>query len=160
MNTGKGASNEGNHGYKFFNSSGPLQGYKRCLHEGGHRTAFVVRWTGQIEAGHRSSRQFAFYDFFATALELAELDPAVSLPPTQRDGTSLVPTLLGKSQPQKEFVYHEYCQPCEQKSGWGQALRMGNWSGVCHGHQPKTGWPVCNASTFKLYDLGESRRVL
>lgn len=29
-----GASNEGNHGYDFFSSSGPLNGFKRSLHGG------------------------------------------------------------------------------------------------------------------------------
>ena len=66
-----GASNEGNHNYEVFKSSGPLKGYKRSLHEGGHRSPLVVRWTGQVAAGARSQQQFAFYDFFATALDLA-----------------------------------------------------------------------------------------
>jgi arylsulfatase A-like enzyme len=39
-----GPHNEGGHSYMFFNSSGPLRGYKRSLHEGGHRTAFMARW--------------------------------------------------------------------------------------------------------------------
>ena len=80
-------SNEGNHGYRFFNSSGPLNGFKRSLHEGGHRSPLVVKWPGTIAAGAKSDRQFAFYDFMATALELAGVqDPAGGLPPGQTDG--------------------------------------------------------------------------
>lgn len=66
-----------------------------------------MRWPGQIAAGSTSKQQFVFYDFMATALELAGGDPVAGLPANQTDGDSLVPTLLGKSQPQKAFVYHE-----------------------------------------------------
>jgi hypothetical protein len=48
----------------------------------------------------------------------------VHLPTNQTDGDSLAPTLLGKAQPQKSFIYHEYCDPNESKGGWGQALRV------------------------------------
>eukprot|EP00729_Bicosta_minor_P008985 gene8985-6743_t len=132
-----GASNEGNHNYGFFSS-----------HEGGHRSPLVVRWPGQIEAGARTNRQFAFYDFFATALELAGLSPSAHLPANATDGDSIAATLLGKTQPEKAFVYHEYCGPSESKKGWGQALRVGNMSGVCLGADLSSGWPVCTTSTF------------
>ena len=149
-----GASNEGGHDYNFFNSSGPLNGFKRSLHEGGHRSPLVVRWPGHVAAGVKSQQQFAFYDFFSTALELAGLSPSAKLPANARDGDSLLPTLLGQpGTTQKEFIYHEYCAPNENKGGWGQALRMGDWSGVCVGEKPTKGWPVCSNDTFLLYDL-------
>lgn len=148
-----GASNEGNHGYEFFSSSGPLNGFKRSLHEGGHRSPLIVRWPGQIAAGSNSKQQFAFYDFMATAIELAGGNPVADLPANQTDGDSLVPTLLGKPQAQKAFIYHEYCAPNEAHSGWGQALRVGNWSAVCVGPKPTNGWPVCNNDTIMIYDL-------
>ena len=114
----------------------------------------MVRWPGHVAAGAKSRQQFAFYDFFATSLELAGLAPAINLPANARDGDSLLPTLLGKSgAKQKGFIYHEYCSPIENKQGWGQALRMGDWSGVCVGEQPTKGWPVCSNDTFLLYDL-------
>ena len=91
-----GASNEGGHNYEVFKSSGPLKGFKRSLHEGGHRSPLLVRWPGQIEAGAKSAQQFVFYDFMATVLELAGADPKGGLPPGQTDGDSLVPALLGK----------------------------------------------------------------
>jgi arylsulfatase A-like enzyme len=96
-----------------------------------------VKWSGTIAAGSKSKQQFAFEDFFATALDLAGLDPSVHLPTDQTDGDSLVPTLRGKKQPQKRFIYHEYCAPNENKQGWGQALRVGDWSGVCVGSNLK-----------------------
>ena len=39
-----GAHQEGGHHYQFFNSSGYLNGFKRSIHDGGHRAAFIVRW--------------------------------------------------------------------------------------------------------------------
>ena len=45
-----GASNEGGHSYEFFNSSGPLNGFKRSLHEGGHRSPLIVRWSVKLAA--------------------------------------------------------------------------------------------------------------
>jgi len=38
-----GAHQEGGHQYQFFNSSGYLNGFKRSIHDGGHRAAFIVR---------------------------------------------------------------------------------------------------------------------
>ena len=32
------------HSYQFFESSGPLRGFKRSLHEGGVRSPLIVRW--------------------------------------------------------------------------------------------------------------------
>lgn len=187
-----GASNEGGqHSYMTFASSGPLKGYKRSLHEGGHRSALIVQWKGTIFSGSKSKQQFAFYDFFATALDIAGLDPSTHLPKESRDGDSLLPTLLGRSGvKQKAFIYHEcvflslslfkdslflqilllpsqfhhltplshshrYCQPTEVKSGWGQALRVGDWSSVCVGHfkAPTFAWPVCNETSIMIYDL-------
>ena len=46
-----------------------------------------------------------------------------------------------------------YCAPNEAHSGWGQALRVGNWSAVCVGPKPTNGWPVCNNDTIMIYDL-------
>lgn len=50
----------------------------------------------------------------------------------------------------------EYCGPNEYSSGWGQALRMQNYTGVCVGPKPDNNngvIPVCNSTTFLLYDL-------
>eukprot|EP01121_Diplochlamys_sp_Union-15-3_P015289 TRINITY_DN5026_c0_g1_i2.p1 TRINITY_DN5026_c0_g1~~TRINITY_DN5026_c0_g1_i2.p1 ORF type:complete len:352 (-),score=53.97 TRINITY_DN5026_c0_g1_i2:27-1082(-) len=50
-----GAHNEGGHSYLFFNSSGPLRGFKRSLYEGGIRTPSMVRWPGKIKPGSVSN---------------------------------------------------------------------------------------------------------
>ena len=96
-----GASNEGGsvangyHSYQFFNSSGPLQGCKRSLYEGGIRSPSIVSWPGHIAAGGVSSFPWYFPDFLPTALDLAD---AVALTPAATDGISIVPTLLGEGQ--------------------------------------------------------------
>ena len=148
-----GASNEGGQNYAFFASSGPLSGYKRSLKEGGHRSPLIVRWPGKVKAGSRSDYQWAFYDFMETAADLANVSSSM-IP--ENDGISMVPTLLGEGQDQKEWVYHEYCQPNEEKHGWGQAVRIGNYTGLCVGAQPisTSDIPVCDKmKTFELYDL-------
>jgi arylsulfatase A-like enzyme len=96
-----GAHQEGGHDHQFFNSSGYLNGYKRCIFDGGHKTAFIVRWDGHITPG-RSTHLISFCDFLPTAAELAGV-PASALPP-RIDGLSFVPTLLGKDQDQPPFV--------------------------------------------------------
>uniref|UniRef100_A0A7S4DKW1 Sulfatase N-terminal domain-containing protein n=1 Tax=Lotharella globosa TaxID=91324 RepID=A0A7S4DKW1_9EUKA len=146
-----GASNEGGHSYMFFNSSGPLKGYKRSLHEGGHRTAFLARWPGVIEPGSLSTHQITFYDFLATAADLGH-----GKVPEGNDGMSFAPTLRGELQEGRPFVYHEYCAPTELYRGWGQAVRIGNLTAVCLGPQPGSapgaGIPACK--TPLVYDLG------
>ena len=89
----------------------------------------------------------------ATAADLAN---AKSSTIPNNDGISMVDTLLSKQIQTKSWVYHEYCQPNENKSGWGQAVRIGNYTGLCIGNQPKniSDIPVCDKEkTFQLYDL-------
>eukprot|EP00049_Salpingoeca_infusionum_P006356 m.105623 g.105623 ORF g.105623 m.105623 type:complete len:506 (+) comp13283_c0_seq3:337-1854(+) len=152
-----GAHNEGGHDYQFFNSSGYLNGFKRSIHDGGHRSAFIARWPGVIAANTTSRQLFAFYDFLPTAAELAGV-PRSELPP-RIDGRSIAQTLRTGKESQPEFVYHEYADcldpVCTKHSAlnceFGQNIRMGNWSGVCVGpHKPCTGAPP---GQFFLYDM-------
>ena len=80
-----------------FDSSGQLRGRKRDMYEGGIRTPMVVRWPGRIAAGAVCDVPWMFADFLPTAVSLAqaELPAAPSI-----DGSSIVPTLLGKEQPE------------------------------------------------------------
>ncbi|WP_421948499.1 sulfatase-like hydrolase/transferase [Phaeodactylibacter xiamenensis] len=79
------------HDVPFFNSNGPFRGMKRDLFEGGIRVPFIAQWEGVIEAGKVSAEPVAYYDFMATAGELAENTPQ------RTDGTSWVPLLTGKA---------------------------------------------------------------
>ena len=122
-----GAHNEGGHNYRFFESSGPLQGYKRSLHEGGIRSPLLIRWPGVTKPGV-THQQWGFFDFLQTAAALAGVKDG-DLPPNL-DGYSLLPTLMGEEQSQPDFNYFEYCHPNEDKSGWGQAVRFGDWKAL------------------------------
>ena len=113
---------EGGADPEFFDSNGPLKGYKRDLYEGGIRVPMLVRWTGKIKAASKSEHVSAFWDVLPTCMELA--GAAV---PNGIDGISFVPTLLGygKTQTQHAQLYWEF-----HEQGGKQALRMGKWKAV------------------------------
>ena len=122
---------------------GPLRGFKRDLTEGGIRVPAIARWPGRIEAGSVSDFPWAFWDFLATAAELAGTEV-----PADIDGCSIVPTLLGKQQTPAEFLYWEFFE-----RGFQQAARWGRWKAIRN--DP--------SKPIELYDLeediGEQRDV-
>ena len=117
-----GPHREGGADPEFFHSSGPLQGYKRSLHDGGIRVPGIARWPGHVKAGTTSDLPWAFWDFLPTAVELAG-----GKPPSGVDGISIVPTLLGRGeQEHRDFLYWEF----HEGGGSSQAVRMGHWKAV------------------------------
>lgn len=136
---------------EFFQSVGPLRGWKGSLYEGGFRVPGIVRWSGQVAAGETSQRVSGFEDWLPTLLELCgrrELTPA------DTDGISFAPTLLGKPQPERPFLYREF-------PGYGgqQSVRVGPWKAVRQKLAPPRG--VAPNEHVELYnleqDLAESR---
>ena len=117
-----GPHREGGADPDFFDSNGPLRGYKRDLYEGGIRVPMIVRWPGQVSPGSKSGHISAFWDVFPT---LAELTGQAS--PAYIDGISFLPTLLGKPSEQKQhkYLYWEF-----HERGGRIAARMGNWKAV------------------------------
>ena len=155
-----GAHQEGGHSYQFLNSSGYLRGFKRSIHDGGHRAAMLVRWPGRVPAGVTSWQQTAFYDFFPTAADIANINLDLDKF-SYIDGYSVLPTLLkgDGAQPQPEFIYHDFPNcldpaiPDSVPRTFGQNIRYGNWSGVCIGKDtPCTGNPP---GVFYLYDMAQ-----
>ncbi len=131
-----GPHREGGGDPDFFNSSGPLRGFKRSMHDGGIRVPMLVRWTGKIPAGRTSDHVWAFWDFLPTAAELAGAKA-----PKEIDGISVVPVLLGKGkQKQHDFLYWEFHEKAFQ-----QAVRTGDWKAI----RAKQGAPL------QLYNLRE-----
>lgn len=117
-----GPHQEGGHKMEFFDSNSVLRGYKRDLYEGGIRVPLIVRWPGRIKAGTTSSHPSAFWDFLPTVCQLAGIES-----PSDIDGISYLPTLLGESQKSHEFLYWQY--------GHKLAVRKGDWKLVRVGAQ-------------------------
>jgi arylsulfatase A-like enzyme len=144
-----GPHKEGGADPEFFNSSGPLRGYKRALYEGGIRVPTIARWPGKIEAGSVTGLVSAFWDFLPTCCELVGIKS-----PEGIDGVSMVPTLLGRDSKQKkhEFLYWEF-----HEQGKRQAVRMGDWKGVRQDVAKNPDGPI------ELYnlkdDIGEQHNI-
>ena len=86
----------------------------------------IVRWPGRVRPGQVSDHVWAHWDFLPTAAALAGiLKPPV---PSRLDGSSQLPTLLGRSQKSAPYLYWEFFE-----RGYDQALRSGDWKVVRHG---------------------------
>ncbi len=128
----------------FFQSAGVFRGRKGSLYEGGVRVPTIVRWKGKIAAGTESKRVSGFEDWFPTLVEVAGGLEAI---PNGLDGISLVPTLLGKPQPDRPFLYREF-----PSYGGQQSIRVGDWKAVRQNLNPPARRPL-NAGPIELYDL-------
>ena len=142
-----GPHQEGGHKVDFFDSNGPLTGYKRSLHDGGIRVPMIARWPGQIKPGSTSDLPSAFWDFLPTACELANVEP-----PKNVDGISYLPTLRGENDRQKK---HEYLYWTSLEGATSVGVRMGDWKLVKYRgpKKPPRNQPV--KSDWRLYDLGK-----
>lgn len=142
-----GPHQEGGHKVDFFDSNGPLTGWKRDLTEGGIRVPFLARWPGQVPAGRTSEHVSGFQDIFPTLCELAGVKPPAT------DGISLVPTLLAKgAQPPHPHLYWEFYE-----RGGRVAVRLGNWKGIRNDVVKNPDGPI---ELFDLAtDLGEQTNV-
>ncbi len=129
---------------EFFNSAGGLRGRKGSMYEGGLRVPCIVRWKGRVAAGTSSDRVTGFEDWLPTLLELAGAPDAA---PPGIDGVSFAPTLLGRRQRPRDFLYRE-------SPGYGgqQCVRLGSWKAVrqrLHPGPRSEGGP----GAIELYDL-------
>jgi arylsulfatase A-like enzyme len=100
----------------------------------------IVRWPDKIPAAQTSDLPWAFWDALPTVAELCHV-PA----PSDIDGLSIVPTLLGseaagREQPQHEYLYWEF-----HEKGFHQAIRFGRWKAIRDGLD----------GPIALYDLRE-----
>jgi arylsulfatase A-like enzyme len=109
----------------FFDSNGPLRGYKRDLYEGGVRVPTIACWPGRIEAGAVCDEPLAFWDFLPTAAEIAGFEAPAGL-----DGVSFLPTLLGRGDEQRhhDLLYWEFYERRGRR-----AIRAGHWKLVQNG---------------------------
>lgn len=133
----------------YFDSNGPLRGFKRDLYEGGIRVPMIAKWPEKITAGSTSDHVSAFWDLFPTLADLTNIQT-----PEDTDGISFLPTLLGKEEQQEkhEYLYWEF-----HERGGRQAVRKGHWKGVRYNVLENPDAPI------ELYDLrtdiGESNNL-
>ncbi len=123
---------------EFFESTAGLRGLKGSLYEGGIRVPLIARWPGQIEAGAESDYVSAFWDMMPTFAEIAGVEA-----PSDLDGVSMLPALMGEEQAIERPLYWEY------HGLWNgaQAVRIGRWKGVRLGGHDDANAPI------ELYDL-------
>lgn len=139
----------------FFNSAAGFRGRKGNLYEAGIHEPTIVAWKGHIAPGSSSDRVCGFEDWLPTLLELAG---GQTKTPGDIDGISFAPTLLGKRQETRPFLYREF------SAGGGQQLaRIGDWKGIRMNILPtagkgKKGKPTAASSAqpnlkLELYNL-------
>jgi len=128
---------------EFFNSTAGFRGRKGSFYEGGFREPCLVRWKGKIAPGTTSDRVTGFEDWLPTLLELIG---AKAQTPPGIDGISFAPTLLGRKQRQRPFLYRE-----SPSYGGQQCVRVGDWKLVRQNLNANPGDP--NQPTTELYNL-------
>ncbi len=140
---------EGGADPEYFDSNGPLKGFKRDLYEGGIRVPMIVKWPGVIAPGSQSDHLSAFWDIFPTVAEMTG-----SSIPDYVDGVSFLPTLMGDSKNQQNHVYL-YWEFHEQ--GGRVAVRKGDWKAVRYNVFKEPDSPL---ELYNLQDdIGEENNV-
>ncbi len=109
----------------WFSSFGPfLTTYgwgKGYVHEGGIRVPMIAAWPGKIKPGTESGLISCFYDVLPTLCDVAGIEI-----PSDTDGISFLPTLLGKKkQPEHKYLFWDFPEYNGQ-----QAVRIGKWKGM------------------------------
>jgi len=104
---------------KFFQSAGTFRGARGDLYDGGLRVPLIVRWPGKIPAGQVSNLPLAAWDFLPTAADIALAES-----PTNLDGVSVLPVLLGKSLPKPHTLFFRWALRGRETA---QAARLGDW---------------------------------
>ena len=111
----------------YFESASPFKSEygwaKGFSTEGGIRVPMIASWEGMIKGGRTSQHVSAFWDVLPTLCELSS-----ARVPSDVDGLSFVPNLLGEPQEPHEFLYWEF--PAYEGQ---QAVRMGDWKALRKG---------------------------
>ena len=102
----------------------PWRGVKRDNWEGGHRTPFIVRWPGTVNAGTESDQLLNLTDIMATCAEVAGVELAND---TAEDSYSMLPVLRGTQgdRPVRKYML-------EQTWSHAMSLREGKWKYLDH----------------------------
>jgi arylsulfatase A-like enzyme len=112
-----GPHKEGGADPEFFNSSGPLQGIKRDLYEGGIRVPMIVRAPKKLPAGKVSSAIWASWDILPTFCQLTNIAK-----PKGIDGISCANVLNGAMSPAQRPLYWQF-----NEGTLKEAVLVNNW---------------------------------
>jgi arylsulfatase A-like enzyme len=93
----------------------------------------IVRWPGKIASGREDNQVWTLYDFFPTAVAIAQAPLPVKV-----DGVSELSLLRGGRARPRKSLYWEF-----HEGGFVQAARLSEWKGIRRG---LTG-------TMELYNL-------
>lgn len=122
----------------YFDSNGPLKGYKRSAYEGGIRVPMIAKWPGKIAKGTTTDHISAFWDVMPTFAEMTGATITHKI-----DGISFLPTLLGKEgQKEHEYLYWEF-----HEQGGKISVRKDNWKAVWRNYDK------IPQGKMELYDL-------
>lgn len=149
LSSDNGPHKEGGHDPVFFDSNGPLTGFKRDLTEGGIRVPLIARWPGRIAEGTESDLISAHWDMLPTFCDLAGAET-----PGNTDGVSMTATLFGQPDKQKQhdYLYWEFYE-----RGGKRAARFGKWKAIQRDLQKPTAGPI---QVFDLEkDLAEQHNI-
>ncbi|MEM0896938.1 MAG: sulfatase-like hydrolase/transferase [Verrucomicrobiota bacterium] len=150
LSSDNGPHREGGHDPDFFDSNGPLRGFKRDLSEGGVRVPLLARWPGKIHPGSVSDHISAHWDMLPTFCELAGVEVPKRL---EIDGITMVPELLGKgNQEAHDYLYWEFFE-----RGGKRAARWGTWKAVQLDVHKDPDGPIAIYNLAK--DLGEKKNL-
>ncbi|GIX00525.1 MAG: N-acetylgalactosamine-6-sulfatase [Pirellulaceae bacterium] len=143
-----GPHHEGGHDADFFDSNGPLTGYKRDLTEGGIRVPMIACWPNHIAPGGEATGPWYFGDFFRTFASITGAPLPNNHELDSEDFSSVL--LDGRLDATRTTpIYWEF-----HERGTAQAVRFGRWKAI---RQPMFDGPV------RLFDLesdvGEARDV-
>ncbi len=135
----------------FFESAGGLRDGKGTLYEGGIRVPGIVKWKGKIKPGTVSDRVTGFEDWMPTLLSLVG---AKENPKKGIDGINFAPTLLGKKQKERPYLYREF-----PSYGGQQSVRVGDWKGIRRNLMPRGSGKNRPQPNYhiELYDLKKDR---
>ena len=105
-------------------NNGPLRDGKQSMYEGGIKVPFCAVWPTRIAKGSRSDRIGLTMDLYPTICAAAGIAVEHKI-----DGRSILPTLLGESQPaeNRDLFFHRR-EGGEQYGGLTiNAMRRGDW---------------------------------
>lgn len=127
----------------WFDSAHPFRSdcgwVKRSLHEGGIREPFIVSWNAKIKP-RKSDHIGYFPDILPTLADIA------GVPAYENDGVSIYPTLVGKQQPEHEYLYFEFPSFAKERGRGWLSIRQGKWKGLVTGVEDGN-------TTMQLYDI-------